>query len=175
MAKQAEAFVDEHVEEYEERVATKAKPYHYVRSGLDNVYLVGVKYRYWPQTDMQAAEIPRVPALLDALAKAVLEKRGLLTGDELRYLRKELRLPSKDFAGLVGVTPEQYSRLENGATVTPTMDRLVRLLYVALAKLPAAAAEEVARTTWTAEPDPAQRIVASWDEEHHWSVKTSAA
>jgi transcriptional regulator with XRE-family HTH domain len=175
MAKQAEVFVEASIDEYEERIATKAKPYHYVGSGLDNVYLVGVKYRYWPQTDMQAAEIPRVPMLLDALGKAVLEKRGLLIGDELRYLRKELRLPSKDFAALVGVTPEQYSRLENGATVTPTMDRLVRLLYVALAKLPAGAAEEVARTTWIAERDPAQRIVASWDEQHHWMVKTMAA
>jgi len=167
MAKQAEEFV--------ERVATRAKPYHYVGSGLENVYLVGVKYRYWPRTEMQSADIPRVPALLDALAKAVLEKRGLLTGDELRYLRKELRLPSKDFAGLVGVTPEQYSRLENGATITPTMDRLVRLLYIALAKLPPEAAEEVARTSWMAERDHAQRIIASWDENHNWIVKTKAA
>jgi len=171
MGKPAEALV----EEYEERVATKAKPYHYVGSGLDTVYLVGVKYRYWPQTDMQAAEIPRLPMLLDALANAVFAKKGLLDGDELRFLRKRLRIPSKDFAQYVGITPEQYSRLENGTTVTPTMDRLVRLLYVALAKLPAAAAEEVARTTWTAERDPAQRIVASWDEEHHWMVKTRAA
>jgi putative transcriptional regulator len=158
-----------------EKVATRAKPYHYVGSGLENVYLVGVKYRYWPETEMQSADIPRVPALLHALSRAVLEKQGLLTGDELRFLRKELRLPSKDFAALVGVTPEQYSRLENGATITPTMDRLVRLLYVALAKLPAAAAEEVARASWTAERDHAQRIVASWDENHNWVVKMKAA
>jgi transcriptional regulator with XRE-family HTH domain len=124
---------------------------------------------------MQSADIPCLPGLLDALAKMVLTKRGLLTGDELRFLRKELRMPSKDFAGLVGVTPEQYSRLENGATVTPTVDRLVRLLYVALAKLPAEAAEEVARTIWTAELDHAERIIASQDENHNWIVMTKAA
>lgn len=167
MAKQAERIL--------EKVATKAKPYHYIGSGLENVYLVGVKYRYWPETEEQSADIPRLPALMDALAQAVFAKKGLLAGDELRFLRKRLRIPSKDFAVLVGVTPEQYSRLENGATITPTMDRLVRLLYVALAKLPPEAAEEVARTSWTTERDHAQRIVASWDENQNWVVKTKAA
>jgi transcriptional regulator with XRE-family HTH domain len=162
-------------EKFEIKVSSKVKPYHYVGSGLPNVYLVGVEYRYWPATEEQAADIPCLPNLLQALAKAIVGKRTALTGDELRFLRKRLRVPSKDFAGFVGVTPEQYSRLENGATVTPTVDRLVRLLYVALAKLPAEAAEEVARTTWTAELDHAQRIIASQDENQNWIVKTKAA
>ena len=37
------------------------------------------------------------------------------TGDELRFLRKRMGKSSKDFAHLVGVTSEQYSRIE-GAT-----------------------------------------------------------
>lgn len=41
--------------------------------------------------------------------------------------------------------------------------------------LPAEAAEEVARTTWTAELDHAERIIASQDENHNWIVKTKAA
>jgi hypothetical protein len=49
------------------------------------------------------------------------------------------------------------------------------LLYVALAKLPAEAAEEVARTTWTSELDHAQRIIASQDENRNWIVKSKAA
>jgi len=157
------------------KVSSKAKPYHYVGSGLPNVYLVGVTYRTWPETGQQAADIPCLPELLEALAKALLSKRSALTGDELRFLRKRLRIASKEFAALVGVTAEQYSRLENGATVTPMMDRLVRLLYVALAKLPVEAAEQVARTTWTAELDHAERIIASQDENNNWIVKTRAA
>ena len=159
----------------EVKISTKQKPYHHLGAGLPNVYLVGVEYMIDPETGDQSVGIPRLPALLHALAQAVFAKKGLLTGDELRFLRKRLRIPSKDFAALVGVTPEQYSRLENGATITPTMDRLVRLLYVALAKLPPEAAEEVARTSWTTERDHAQRIVASWDENQNWIVKTKAA
>jgi len=157
------------------KVSTKQKPCRYLGAGLPNVYLVGVEYMIDPETGDQSVGIPRLPALLHALAQAVFAKKGLLTGDELRFLRKRLRMPSKDFAVLVGVTPEQYSRLENGATITPTMDRLVRLLYIALAKLPAKAAVEVARASWMAERDHAQRIIASWDENHNWIVKTKAA
>jgi transcriptional regulator with XRE-family HTH domain len=157
------------------KVATKAKPYHYVGAGLPNVYLVGVTYRHWPADDTQSADIPALPALLDALAKALLEKRGLLNGDELRFLRKQLKIASKDFAPLVGVSVEQYSRLENGATVTPTVDRLVRLLYAAMMKLTPDLVEGVARATWTAKLNHEERIVASQDEEQRWVVRTKAA
>ncbi|HZL26211.1 MAG TPA: helix-turn-helix domain-containing protein [Acidobacteriaceae bacterium] len=157
------------------KAATEAKPYHYVGAGLPNVYLVGVTYRYWPEGETQSADIPALPALLDALAKALLEKRGLLNGDELRFLRKQLKVASKDFAPLVGVSVEQYSRLENGATVTPTVDRLVRLLYAAMMKLTPDLAEGVARATWTAKLNHEERIVASQDEHQRWVVKTKAA
>jgi transcriptional regulator with XRE-family HTH domain len=162
-------------EKIDVRRSSQAKPYHYVGAGLPNVYLVGVEYRMERETGLQSADIPCLPGLLDALAKALVEKRAPLTADELRFLRKRLQIASKEFAGYVGMTPEQYSRLENGATITLTVDRLVRLLYAALAKLPADATAEVARTKWSAEMDHAERIIASQDEEHNWIVKTKAA
>jgi len=158
------------------RRSSQTKPYHYVGAGLPNVYLVGVEYRVERESGLQSADIPCLPALLDALAKALVEKRAPLTADELRFLRKRLQIASKEFAVYVGLTPEQYSRLENGAaTITPMADRVVRLLYAALAKLPADATAEVARTKWSAAMDHAERIIASQDEEHNWIVKTKAA
>jgi len=161
---------------FDVKTSTQAKPYHYVGAGLPNVYLVGVEYRVERETAMQSADIPCLPGLLDALAKALVEKRAPLTADELRFLRKRLQVASKEFAQYVGLTPEQYSRLENGAaTITPMADRVVRLLYAALAKLPAEETAEVARTKWTAEMDHAERIIASHDADHNWIVKTKAA
>ena len=75
----------------------------------------------------------------------------------------------------MGLSVEQYSRLENGATVTPTVDRLVRLLYAALAKLTPEVAEGVARGTWQAEVTHEERIVASRDTDQQWVVQTEAA
>ncbi len=160
---------------FDVKMSTERKPYHYVGAGLSNVYLIGVEYRVNRATALQSADIPCLPALLDAIARVLLTKRAALSGDEMRFLRKRLRMASKDFAGFVGVSVEQYSRLENGSTVTPTVDRVVRFLYVALAKLPTEAAEAVAHTSWTAEMNHEQRIIASQDENHNWIVKTKAA
>jgi transcriptional regulator with XRE-family HTH domain len=154
------------------KTSTEHKPYHYVGAGLPNVYLIGVEYRVEKENGLQSADIPCLPALLDALAQALLEKRSPLTADELRFLRKRLRISSKDFAQFVGKTAETYSRLENGAPLTPAVDRLFRLVYAALAKLPTETADVVARTTWTAK-NRDERIVASQDENHHWIVKAA--
>ena len=157
------------------KISTERKSYHYVGAGLPNVYLVGVEYRIEKETGMQSADIPCLPALLDALAKALLEKRAPLTCDELRFLRKRLRIASKDFASLVGLSAEQYSRVENGAAgITVMLDRMVRLIYTALAKLTPEVAEGVARVTWQAESH-AERILASQDADQHWIVQTKAA
>jgi transcriptional regulator with XRE-family HTH domain len=157
------------------RVSTESEPYHIVGSGLRNVYLVGVEYEVDSTTGMQSAVIPCLPNLMEAIGKVVVEKRSALNADELRFLRKRLRFASKVFAKLVGVSEEQYSRLENGATVTATVDRVVRLLYATLAKLSQSESEEVAKTTWTAELNHEERIVASRDENNHWVVLTRAA
>ncbi len=157
------------------RVSTESEPYHFVGSGLRNVYLVGVEYEVDSTTGMQSAVIPCLPNLMEAIGKVVVEKRSALNADELRFLRKRLRLASKVFAKLVGVSEEQYSRLENGATVTATVDRVVRLLYATLAKLSPSESEEVAKTMWTAELNHEERIVASRDENNHWVVLTRAA
>jgi transcriptional regulator with XRE-family HTH domain len=157
------------------RLSTEQEPYRFVGSGLGNVYLIGVEYEVDAATGMQSAAVPCLPALMEAIGKVLVEKSTPLTGDELRFLRKRLRFASKDFAKLIGVSGEQYSRLENGATVTPTVERLVRLLYATLAKLPAEASEEVARTTWSASLSHEEKIVAMRDGAEKWVVLTTAA
>jgi transcriptional regulator with XRE-family HTH domain len=157
------------------RMATAAEPYHFVGSGLGNVYLVGVEYRVDLRNGLQSAVIPCLPSLMEAIGKVLVEKSTALTSDELRFLRKRLRYASKVFAKLVGVSEEQYSRLENGATITPTMERLVRLIYATLAKLPPAASEGVATTSWSASLNGAECIVATLGENQRWVVQTTAA
>ncbi len=143
------------------KMSNEKEPYHFVGSGLHNVFLVGVEYEVDLGTGEQSAVIPCLPTLLEAIGKVLVEKKTPPTHNEIRFLRKRLRLASKHFAELVGLSSEQYSRIENdAATVTPTVERLVRLLYAALAKLPIDETEEVAPTKWTAELSHEHRIVA---------------
>lgn len=157
-------------------MSTDAEPYHFTGSGLRNVYLVGVEYEVDAAAATQSAAIPCLPNLMEAIGKVLVEKKTPLSADELRFLRKRLRFASKAFAELVGLSSEQYSRVENGAArLTPTVERVVRLLYATLAKPSPDESEEVAKTKWTAELNQQERIVASRDENNHWVVLTQAA
>jgi transcriptional regulator with XRE-family HTH domain len=158
------------------KTSTDAVPYHFVDSGLRNVYLVGVEYEIDAATGEQSAVIPCLPNLMEAIGKVLVEKKSPLSADEVRFLRKRLRFASKAFAELVGLSSEQYSRVENGAAkLMPTVERVVRLLYATLAKLPPAESEEVAKTKWTAELNREERIVACRDEKDGWVVLRQAA
>jgi DNA-binding transcriptional regulator YiaG len=159
---------------FDEKVSGPRSPYHYMGAGLPNVYLVGVTYRTDRATGEQSAGIPCLPALLAALAEALLKKPAALTPAELRYLRKRLGLASKNFAPMVGLSPEQYSRVENGAAITPMLDRTVRLLFAIVAKLKPEVAEVAARVEWKAEVDHEQKIIATQDGDQ-WTVQTRAA
>lgn len=65
--------------------------------------------------------------LMKAIAAAVVNKRKRLAGPEIRFLRGERT--AEDFAELLGVSPGQLSRWENGhETIGVANDRAVRLL-----------------------------------------------
>jgi DNA-binding transcriptional regulator YiaG len=163
----------------ETKTSTIRKPYHFVGSGLANVYLVGVEYEVDRETEEQRAVIPRLPDLLTWIAVTLLSKEAPLTGEELRFLRKRVGKSSKDFAQLLGVTSEQYSRIENGSRLTPSNDKLVRLLVMGLSVIEALKKpelmERVAKQTWASHVGPDQRVIAKVDAVQGWTVETKAA
>lgn len=120
-------------ENFKEFTATSSKPYHFVNSGLPNVYLAGIKSWACKKCEYQEADIPAIEGLLTAIAESLVKKPGVLTGQEVRFLRKELGKKSADFASLINKTPEHYSKLENGQLpLTEDTDKLVRLSYTML-------------------------------------------
>lgn len=113
--------------------STQQQPYHYVGSGLQNVYLVGVAYYLCPECSKQSAEIPAIKDLHQAIARAIVSKSSHIIGEELRFLRKRLSIKAKDFAKMVSLTPEHFSLLENSPDpIDPGRDKLVRVIYRAM-------------------------------------------
>lgn len=163
-------------------ISTEQEPYHYVGSGLTNVHLVGVEYAY---ADGQVqAEIPALPNLLEAVGDAVAGKDSSLRGEEIRFLRKRLRISAKDFARALDLTPEHYSRIENAQVrVTQGVELNVRLLYAGIRKL-ASLSERIAekrihlvelrRPTWSAE-FANERIIACRDASGAWTAHSKLA
>lgn len=101
----------------------------YIESGLDNVRLSDVEL--WScECGATAVGIPAVPELHTMIGQHLLRKPALLSGAEIRFLRKNMGYSSKGFAELLGIDKATVSRWENDkqAPDRPT-DRLIRLVY----------------------------------------------
>ena len=116
--------------EMQERKATPEHPYHYVLSGLKNIYLMGIKVRVCPKCRIESPIIPRMADLHDLIRQILLRKPELLAGDEVRFLRKNAGLSAKEFAELINETQSHLSRVENGKTPTlgAQADKLTRAI-----------------------------------------------
>jgi DNA-binding transcriptional regulator YiaG len=113
-----------------QHTATAAKPYHFLDSGLPNVYLIGVKYWVCGKCGAQSAEIPAPEQLMNVIGESVVMKPGMLTGEEIKFLRKRVGKKAADFAALINKTPEHFSKLETGALpLQEPTDKLIRLTY----------------------------------------------
>lgn len=115
------------------RIATLQKPYHYDLSGLKDVYLAGITVEYCPKCNTEAPVIPRIAELHAVIAKSLVDKPTLLTGEELRFLRKWAGFPAKQFAALLWIDASHLSRVENGKTrhLGAPVDKLARAMAMA--------------------------------------------
>lgn len=108
----------------------KDHPYHYKESGLDYVYLVGV-LQYKCSCGENFVEIPRINELHLLIGKNIVCKKDLLRGEEVKFLRKEMGIKSKNMAAMLSLNPETYSRWENGKQeVAACHDKTLRMMYV---------------------------------------------
>lgn len=167
----------QHAKEF---TATPARPFHLLTSGLPNVYLAGVKYWVCRECGRQTVEIPAVKSLLFAIAESLVKKEGILTGPEVRFLRKEVGKKAADFAALINKTPEHFSKLENDQLhLTEDTDKLVRLTYTMLAgnkKLLSSLAENAEEWLTSIHGSRQERILATRNRSlRAWKVSRKAA
>jgi transcriptional regulator with XRE-family HTH domain len=111
-------------------LATKEQPYRYTFSGMSNVFLTGINVYNCPDCDLQLPVIPKIEQLHDVIAREIANKRGLLTGEEVRFLRKNAGYSAAKFATLLTIDPSYLSRVENGHTdhLGAAVDRLARAI-----------------------------------------------
>jgi DNA-binding transcriptional regulator YiaG len=162
--------------------ATAEQPYHYVGSGLQSVYLIGVTYYVCRECNKQAAEIPSMKELHEAIARAVVSKTSPINGDEVRFLRKRLGIKAVDFSPMVSLTPEYLSAVENSPDpVDPGRDKLVRLIYRAMSgdkSLKEVFSKQHDFQRWITSINKSglgERIIATRTHNNHWKVEAAAA
>lgn len=105
--------------------------FHYVACGLSNVWLENGYSKGVSRDGKPVFQIENIEGLHRAIAFSLVEKDTLLTGDELRFLRGELKLTRKTLAGILAYSDETIKKWESGENPIPkTADMALRNLYL---------------------------------------------
>ena len=116
-----------------EQVTAERRNYRYTESGLSNVVLQGIEVADCPKCGNSDAIIPRMAGIHRAIAQALANSPGRLTGEQLRFLRKHLGLSGDRLGRYLHTDRTRISKWERGEDrIGPGADRLVRLLAAAL-------------------------------------------
>jgi YgiT-type zinc finger domain-containing protein len=105
--------------------------YKYVESGLNSVILKDILVFHCTKCNEIVPEIPAAGILHLVIARRILLKNTLLSGSELRYLRKLCGYSVNEFAEIMGSSKAVISRWENQSLHGEGTDRTVRLLVTA--------------------------------------------
>lgn len=112
----------------------KVDNYHYRECGLDNVVLTGITVRTCPECGALAPKIPKIEALHDCIAHALVKKEERLTPSEIIFLRKSLGWSGTIFAENIHSDRSQVSKWESGKVVMSKPNELLLREMVARGK-----------------------------------------
>ncbi len=104
--------------------------YPYRECGLDSVTLKGIRVYHCTECNALVPEIPAAGVLHRLIAVHLLNKKTLLSGAEVRFLRKLCGYSAEEFSTIMGSSKAVISRWENQNTHGGGTDRTIRLLVL---------------------------------------------
>lgn len=103
---------------------------HYKECGLDDVYLMG-GYTIHETPYGEGISIKNLDELHRAIGCYLVREKKLLSGKELRFLRKHMNLTQSELGKLLGLSSQQVARWEKEQSeISTPADRLLRGLFV---------------------------------------------
>ena len=102
---------------------------HYTACGLDDVYLrSGYEIEQTPYGE--GLSIKNLDELHRAIGAHLINKKKLLSGKEVRFLRHQMDLTQSELAALLGCDSQQVARYEKAENKIPgPSERILRLLF----------------------------------------------
>lgn len=103
--------------------------YEYTECGLDGIMLKN-GYDEYETEHGKAVGIHNVEGLHATIGMHLVCNKAILSGDEVRFLRKELELSQVELANFFGIGESSVRAYESGRTqIPPPVDRVLRGLY----------------------------------------------
>jgi DNA-binding transcriptional regulator YiaG len=107
------------------------EPLHYNWCGLDYVYLLS-GYERVQTEDGEDIIIQDIDGLHRAIGLDLVQHKKVLTGSEVRFLRKQMDLTQSELGYLMATTDQTVARWEKGECEMPgPADTLLRFVYLA--------------------------------------------
>lgn len=110
------------------RMRRAVQDYQYVESGLTNVHLRRVAV-FTCRCGEEVLDLPRVERLHSLIVQKLMSKPSVLSGSELRFIRKFIGVKAVDVARMLNVSQTTVSRWETGAEpIGKESDKLFRIV-----------------------------------------------
>ena len=121
--------------------------YAFTECGLKNVILQGVEIIRCKHCGDDQVVIPHLDELMRTLAFAVISQPYRLQGEDVRFLRKYLKMTQVEFASYLEIDKTNLSKWENNEDrIGEQSDRLIRSITIALGDRLKDRIEEVVRS-----------------------------
>lgn len=106
------------------------KPYHYTECGLDDVYLLS-GYDEEPSEYGDVVSVRHADELHQAIGEFLVRNKKVLSGKELRFLRREMDLTQAELGKLLSVSDQSVARWEKDQNkISGSADHLIRVIFM---------------------------------------------
>jgi putative transcriptional regulator len=103
--------------------------YHYLESGLDNIYLLN-GFKYIDSPHGKQITIKDIDGLHKAIGSTLIKEKKNLSGKEIRFLRHEMLMSQSTLSRLLEVSEGAINRWENEKSmINKPAELLIRMLY----------------------------------------------
>lgn len=104
--------------------------YHYTECGLENVYLINGVEITKTEDGSEEIFIHDIHGLHKAIGRALIFKRGLLAGNEIKFIRATLDLSQKRLGELLGLDYQTILGWEKSKSpISKTADHFLKMIF----------------------------------------------
>lgn len=103
-------------------------PYDGIR--VANVYLWNCEVEVCPHCGVESPVVRHIKKVHSMIAFAIALQPAKLSGVELRFLRRTLRLTVAEWSARIGIASESFSRWENGRSPSQQVEKLTRIDFL---------------------------------------------